>query len=86
MNVDSLSYQIKEASSFGLDITYAEFSVRFEGEIGITLPIVCPAFDCAEQDSIDLKCVCNYASKDPNICGIVDKGCTEQCNSEICNQ
>ena len=83
LNVEKSSFQIKKTSSFGLDITYAEHSITFDNEIGITLPIVCPAYDCANQDAIDLDCVCNYASKDPEVCGIVPGGC-EPCDMNLC--
>lgn len=84
---EKATYEIKTVSSFGLDVTYAEHTIEFNKDIAFTVPVVCSNFDCSDQDAIDTTCLCNYASKDPAVCGIIPSDCPNYpcVNAGLCN-
>jgi hypothetical protein len=85
LTVEEATYEVKEINSFGLDVKYAEHTIRFNKEIGMSVPVICPGFDCSVQDEIDASCLCNYASKNPAVCGVIPGDCPNTCDLSYCN-
>jgi hypothetical protein len=81
LKVEEASFEIKEVDAFGVRVSYAEHTIRFSDELVNTVPVICPQFDCTDQEAIDTSCICNYASKDPNVCGKIPLDCPNSCDS-----
>ena len=84
LEIEQALYEIKETDTFGLNVVYAEHTIKFSKEVGITIPVVCPNYNCSNQDAIDTDCICNYA--DVTNCGILPDHCSNSCNMSLCNQ
>ena len=86
LEIETSSYQIKKVDAFGLEITYAEHTIRYNEPLAQTVPVICPQFDCSDQEAIDTICICNYASTDPAVCGIIPTDCPNSCDLSRCNR
>ena len=86
LTIESSSYELKTVDAFGLEVTYAEHTIRYNKPIAQTVPVICPQFDCSDQEAIDTTCICNYASTDPAVCGIIPGDCPNSCDLSLCNR
>src|SRR3954465_3744937 len=82
--IKNAEYQVKQVYATGLKLDIADIDVSFSETVYFPEAFSCPLMNCtARALEYPAECICNYASTNPSVCGVVPVHCTP-CDQSFC--